>query len=155
MSAAMNCGIYRMDFPDGSSYVGASSSIKQRIQTQLSWLRNGKGQTEKLQRAFDAMGLPLCRTVLVCSQTNLRMYEMIVFKTIEFPLCNPRPGGIAGKTLSAETKALMSNSARCKDQKAQSPRQFETWADPEIRQRRIDGMRKFYSAKKEASNGCK
>ena len=148
----MNCGIYTLSFPDGSAYVGASKNIRQRIQTQLSWLRCGKGQTRALQEKYDTFGNPQAKTVLVCSEENLRLYEMIVFKTIDKPLCRPVPGGIAGKTLSAETKKKMSDAAKVKDQMSQSLRQFETWNDPEIRARRIAGMKAHFERK---SNVCK
>jgi len=148
MSANRDSGIYRLKFPDGSAYIGASKNITARVQTQLSWLRKNKGQTKVLQEKYDEFGEPESEVVLYCSPENLRLYEMLVFNITDKPLCRPVSGGIAGKTLSAEAKKNMSEAAKRKDQTGQSARQLETWADPEIRARRIAGMIKHHQRRK-------
>lgn len=153
--SANDCGIYTLSFPDGSTYVGASKSIRSRVQTQLSWLRKGNGQTKALQSKFDEFGFPENKTILLCSPKNLRMYEMLVFSILEKPLCKPRPGGIAGSTLSEETKKKMSEAAKKKDQTCQSQRQYETWKDPVIKANRLAGTKayweKYWERKKDGS----
>jgi hypothetical protein len=148
--SANDCGIYALYFPDGSTYVGASKSMRTRIQTQQSWLRKGNGQTKPLQDKFNEYGPPLSKTVLRCAPENLRMYEMLVFNTLDKPLCKPHPGGIAGKTLSEETKKKMSESAKKKDNSCQSLRQLESWKDEKIKARRLEGMRSYWERVKNA-----
>lgn len=144
----MNCGVYLLEFPDGSSYVGASKNIRTRTQTHFSWLRKGKGQTCLLQERFDKFGYPEVKVVVVCEPENLRLYEMIVYKTVSKPLCKPVGGGIAGKTVTHTARANMAAAARNKDQSCQSKRQLETWADPEIRERRVSALRKYFAERK-------
>lgn len=68
-------GIYKLNFEGTDKvYIGQSVNIKQRFSQHKQTLRAGTA-SPKLQEAFNKYGLPQLTTILICTSTNLDMYE--------------------------------------------------------------------------------
>ena len=147
-------GVYQLLFPDGSSYIGASSNITVRIQTHFSWLRKGNGQTAKLQEAFDRFGTPKHKTLIVCARKHLGLYENLAHLAFKPILSQCEKGGRAGFQVSDSARMNMVAGALRKDNSCQAVRQLETWKIKEIAETRTRGMKTSWEKRKLDSVVC-
>lgn len=105
-----NIGIYKLEFTDGSYYVGQSVNIKSRIKDHYRELIAGTHHSYKLQEKYNKLCvLPTHSTVTICDVTELNSIEENLID-IKNPLClNVKAGGSSNYGINAPTAKYDTN----------------------------------------------
>lgn len=92
----MTVGIYKLEFIDGSFYVGRSVSINSRFKDHISTLKRGASHCTKLQNKYNEIkSLPSLKVLEVCSINEIRQKEEYWIKALNATVLglNISPGG--------------------------------------------------------------
>lgn len=95
----MNCGVYVISDPEGGQYVGSSINISRRKGTHKFALRNNAHKSKTLQAAYNQHGYVKYVILLICSPSDLLMYEQRAFDVLK-PIHNTCP--LAGSSLGVK-----------------------------------------------------
>jgi len=112
-----DCGIYRLDFPNGDFYIGSSKRLVSRIRQHRSDLKGGSHSNSRMQRVFNKHGA-FTETVLhrIAEWTRLQWEQSYLDEFFGNECClnlSPQATGGSGKP-SEETRAKMSATRRGK-----------------------------------------
>lgn len=77
------CGIYKIQYPDGSFYIGSSSNVRKRIFLHMRPLFAGLHKSLRLQRNWSKFRKVTISTVLVCRESDLLLYEQIMLDNLQ------------------------------------------------------------------------
>ena len=145
-------GIYSVaHLPSGRSYIGSSLNVFQRLRSHRGELRRGKHAIKDLQAAWTRDGeeaftfhvLQLCwspEMLLACEQFYLDA-RPDAFNRTRVVIAPSQDPAVAGKIKVAVAVAFATPSYKAN----QSAAQRRSWADQEIRERRVAGLRKAAS----------
>lgn len=92
----MTVGIYKLEFPDGSFYIGRSVSIHSRFKDHTSTLRRGVSHCTKLQNKVNELNvLPTLSIIEVCNIKDIKEREEYWISHLNAVRCglNTLPGG--------------------------------------------------------------
>lgn len=71
----MTTGIYKLEFSDGSFYIGKSLDVRGRLRDHLRDLKHGKHFNYRVQDAYDRLGTPSFSIVSECTPDTLNEVE--------------------------------------------------------------------------------
>ena len=97
-----NIGIYKLEFTDGSYYIGQSVNIVSRLKDHYRELLAGNHHSYKLQTKYNKLGLlPTHSIVTICAVGELNSIEERLID-INNPLClNIKAGGLSNCGINA------------------------------------------------------
>lgn len=87
-------GVYKLEFTDGSYYIGQSVNISSRLKDHYRMLLDGVHHSYRVQNKYDAIGiLPIHSVITECSTSDLNTLEDSLIDLTD-PLClNIKAGG--------------------------------------------------------------
>lgn len=105
-------GVYILELAIGT-YVGSSKHVRRRILRHLADLRRGNHSNPKLQRAFNKHGIQSTRTLLICREDDLLVFEQRALDILK-PRYNltPTAGRNTGHRHNTETLVRMRESGK-------------------------------------------
>lgn len=80
----MNCGIYKLEFADGSFYIGSSHQLRRRIVSHRKDLRLSLHNNRKMQKAFDSCQRNFnVKILLLCDRKELLKWEQFCIDRLQ------------------------------------------------------------------------
>lgn len=104
----LNCGIYKIEFPDGRFYIGSSCNVPSRLKSHLNKSIAKRHENYRFQEAFNLHGGFASKILLICAKQDLLLYEQVYLDNFR-PEINISPSAEKIE-LSPETRAKISKS---------------------------------------------
>lgn len=148
----MTCGTYSIQNNiNGKSYSGSSTDVKKRWKTHKRTLRKGNHHSIKLQRAWDKYGEDSFIFVFhrPCLKENLLTHEQHLIDSTNSYHQGYNASKEAYRIVISKSKRIMA--ARKAGPKLSSDAKKQ-WADPIIRKKMVDGIRKAAQSKEHRKN---
>lgn len=156
----MNCGIYKIEFPNGEFYIGSSTNLTGRTGKHLRLLGANSHSNEKMQAIYNKHGAPKISFLLVCKRERLLAYEQILIDLLSprinlskdatrvemTPEVRKKISIGQKENFKANPERARAISTRMKIQSSEKKEfyrniQIKSWSDPEAKRKRIENMK--------------
>lgn len=99
-----SAGIYKLEFTDGSYYIGQSVNLKSREKNHYDMLLNGNHHSYKVQNKYNTLQkLPVFKILKYCETQVLNIEEDKLIDIQDFKCLNIKPGGDSNFGINAVT----------------------------------------------------